>query len=350
MPPPDPLILRPTGWKRLGIATFLTIWLGGWAVGEAAMVRTAMRTFGAATPEWLERVAARALPEQPTGLFALLVFIGIALFWTFGGVIMSLKLTRLVAGHDELSLHGEGLEVRNAVGPFGRTRRYGRPLRVAIRQHDGMIVATFADTSEAWLSDFGSDRERAAARDWLRAAFGLGASEPKSMPLTPAWSETLLPDGTRVITIAPKQRRAGARWTLVVTLLVTGGYALYLRDSSMFGVGDVVTILAIGGLALGTLYSATAEEEWRVRERELTYRSSWVVRDVEDRFTDGWLAVRSSTDSEGDVSLTLEMIDGRHKRRLYSSLNSSADLLSLAAYLSRHTGFALEVPEELRDR
>jgi hypothetical protein len=137
--------LRVTGSVRYIGATFLLVWLAGWALGEAfalgfliLLIRSVVGTFfGMSWPlpggQWIAGGAA--------GFFFLFLVVWLTL-WTFGGLAAITELLRNLAGEDRVSVQPAGVELVCRAGPFRRVRTFDRSRirRVRIRRHDKAVV------------------------------------------------------------------------------------------------------------------------------------------------------------------------------------------------------------------
>ena len=108
--------LRPRGGGRLFTAAFLSVWLCGWAVGEAIVLTVLVRGARALL------VAAQETPAPPHGgALAMGIFLLVWLtFWTIGGLSALRELLRCFAAEDRLELGSGELLCLRRLGPFRR--------------------------------------------------------------------------------------------------------------------------------------------------------------------------------------------------------------------------------------
>src|SRR5262245_39794330 len=119
--------LRPHGFGRYFTAAFLTVWLCGWAAGEAFAL-------------WFlgNGIAALITGEPPQGSPVPLqagVALGIGAFllfwltfWTIGGIAAGSEWLRLLWGEDRILANGPSIRVTHARGPFRSSKEYTRDI------------------------------------------------------------------------------------------------------------------------------------------------------------------------------------------------------------------------------
>lgn len=90
--------------RNWAVGILLSVWLCGWAVGEAAVIR---------------ELSTRAL-HGPGLAFLLFWLAG----WTAGGALVLVQLLWSFAGREEIELGPRALAVRTVAGPLRRTREY----------------------------------------------------------------------------------------------------------------------------------------------------------------------------------------------------------------------------------
>jgi hypothetical protein len=119
---PLSLRFRHRGLGRYVIATFLALWLVGWAFGElfalAALVHglVAWLGLGPAGPA----AGVGGTSALLAGAF-LLVWLT---FWTLGGLVAIRELLRMLWAVDDLELNGDELVQIRRLGPLSRRRRF----------------------------------------------------------------------------------------------------------------------------------------------------------------------------------------------------------------------------------
>src|SRR5215471_10799082 len=109
--------LRASGILRFLPATFLTVWLCGWAVGEwfglrlfASMVRTLLGW--SVLGPWLPPLSGRMPSGVALPFFIVFVTLWLTL-WTVGGIGAFLQIMTLLFGRDVVRWGPDGLEVEH---------------------------------------------------------------------------------------------------------------------------------------------------------------------------------------------------------------------------------------------
>lgn len=285
--------LRSRGLLRLFPAAFLTVWLCGWAVGEAFVGHLLYVMLGGMFG--LE-------PGAPPPVFngspatgpAMWAVIGFAVFWlsfwTLGGVLAMRELAQIVFGSEVVRWDTDGFEVRRGVGPVRSVRRVrGEDLRqIRIRQR-----RVEADTRQGrvLIASSGTREEREALCATLRRAM-----EP--------WLE--------------RERR----WGREGERLRAGAW----RESPDTGAPALVA----GWFWLGArLEPGSGRLTRHVRVGPRQWIRTWQPLT---------LTVTLTHDSDGDERWVLMASDSQGESTLQSTIEDPAPVHALAEWLSRHTG------------
>lgn len=368
LPAGEEIVLRPRGRLRFLVAAFLAFWLCGWAVGEVVVLLVLLGPLAAPLAQGLRELLPGPLSRLPVpgGWPPLPVLAFLALWfvlWTFGGVTAAWQLLRILAGSDRYLLTSGGFSLRRGVGPFGRSRAFGRPEVTGIvddrrRSHLAALVSGKevllsvglpADVS-GWLAH----RLREAA-GVLPPPAPLDASHDAGEPPVPEDWVAAPADGGGVVLAAPPSRsRKTSGCALTVAALVTLGLVALLlaagpRDAGRNAGGLVVaTLLALFVVAV-CLWAAFARESWRFRSGsiERTWRFGPLVRRREVR--DGTLVLTATTDSDGDDWFDLTARGAGGALRVARRMNAGPDVFAFARYAARQSGFALDVTPEARE-
>jgi hypothetical protein len=119
---------RPSGWSRWVGATFLTVWLAMWAVGEAVSLAVLCALVASALSpglwRWIGAPKFAALGEA--GWFFAVFLIVWATLWTFGGLAAFHEWLRLIVGEDRVTWDGTGVERISRAGPIVKRRSWSR--------------------------------------------------------------------------------------------------------------------------------------------------------------------------------------------------------------------------------
>ena len=180
---------RPSGWSRWVGATFLTVWLAMWAVGEAFSLAVLFALVASALSPGLWRAIGAPKFAALIGagwFFAVFLIVWVTL-WTFGGLAAIHEWLRLIAGEDRVTWDGTGVERISRAGPIRRRRSWSRDeierISTAGRARSLMLpTGREAHVLTAW----GTLAEREALRDDLRRALGTSARRHAELPA--GWS------------------------------------------------------------------------------------------------------------------------------------------------------------------
>jgi hypothetical protein len=338
----DVAVLRRRGIGRFFEATFLGVWLTGWAIGEVlavAVLASIALAFVGVVPaaRWWSPGASMT----NVGPIFVVLFVGVWLtFWTIGGITAGWQFLRDLAGADRIALVPVGVEVIRRAGPFTRTHRFERSdvRRIRIRAHDKALVA---DTKKGTrvLSDLGSRAERETLCAWLQGHLDIGAIAPHDPTgaAPPGWTRADGEAGEIRLTRPTTGRRTVGVVLWIVTGVVT--YA-WITQSSVNGV-SLWPIVVIALLAFASTWVMWAREAWIVRPGYLERRlqlGSWLKTQT---FAAGQLEITHATDSDGDARYTLIVRDAEKRRAFDSALHDDADLVETARWLEAATGFPL---------
>ncbi len=378
LPDGEEIILRPTGLLRFLPAAFLAFWLCGWAVGEVVVL---VLLLGPAAGPFLE-AAREILPFRvgriplPSGFLPLPVLAFLALwlaFWTWGGIGAAWELLRLLAGSDRYELRPGSFTYRRCAGPFGRTREFraGSVEAIVDRRRKSQLLAVVAG-KEIRLSA-GVPKELGpwlAGR--LRAALGLltpgeatpgaATTDPSSPsaaiapPVPSQWQATPRPEGGVVLAAPPGRSRKTAGCALLVAFAVTtGAVALVVaaaakrgRIDGIVGFAKAAVVAAILVDAL-CLWVAVARDTWVLSKGHIERSRSFGPWSRRRAVRNGTLAVRLSTDDDGDDWFTLEARGAEKPLRLEKKMNSGPEVLLFARYAAWHSGFPLDLADEVRE-
>ena len=345
--------LRATGILRYIGATFLLVWLAGWALGEAIalgflilLIRSVVGSVaGTSWPipggEWIAGGAA--------GFFFLFLVIWLAL-WTFGGFAAIRELLRNLAGEDQISVQAAGVELIRRAGPFRRVRMFDRPgiRRVRMRHHDKAVVIDTASGTEL-ITQYGTADERQAMTEWLRRQLSLpdeGSVDTVAAP--PGWMMTIEGGATRLNRMDPQtQRTAGIILWLITALLGLMWYGSMKTDSAS---GSAIAIALTLLMASWSAWVTWSRREWLVRHGQLTSHTRFATWEWERSFKSARLEVVHSTDSDNDDRYKLNVIDEQGKKTVESAIKDEADIVDLGRWLSARTGFRLTLPRTIDAR
>ena len=116
--------LRPRGAGRFLTFGFLSLWLCGWAAGEAFVLwilATGGRAFLTGVPPASGRSPLPAAPTVAAGIFLCVWFT----FWTLGGIAAIREWLRSIWAEDHISA-GPDLTITRRIGPFRSVRSVDR--------------------------------------------------------------------------------------------------------------------------------------------------------------------------------------------------------------------------------
>jgi hypothetical protein len=269
--------LRPRGGGRFFAATFLGVWLCGWAFGEGYVL-------------WLLANGACALLSGTAlGSGPIRIgtgpFLGVGAFlvawlvvWTIGGMAAMQEFFRLLCGEDRLLAEGGGLSIQNLRGPFRKRREFPRDsLRRLVLTGPRGALAAETSRGTVPLSLLGTREERETAAATLRTELGLSEPSPASVPaaLPKGWEEIITPEGERAVVPDHARRRVQARIASVVALTLATATAAAIRasfDQARFVAFAVQLMLGTVVLACAAVWLARGRMEWRIGSGRMTLR------------------------------------------------------------------------------
>jgi len=307
--------LRPKGVARFFAASFLSIWLCCWAVGETFFVTALMK--GTPTPNE-GRLAVTAF---------LVVWVS---FWTLGGLFAMREWLRLMWSEDRIVVDPERLRIHRRLGPFRRT--------TTIARSDLMRITTWPRRSRLLAQTSGGTVEITALADRvgcealerdLSEALGLsGTPAEEKTPSGPpeGWTEIVDADGRLAVVQDPATRATQAKiaWTFA-SLLAIPTLLLLSRILDRPQWGGLAAMLAAATAMSG--WSAwrlsTTRLEWRLDSNHLSLRRRSGSNAI-DLFEGGSLELVERRGSKGDSWFTLNAVaDDATQRRIIAQ--STAD-------------------------
>jgi hypothetical protein len=340
--------LRPGGIGRYFGATFLLIWLGGWAFGEVfalgflvMLVRSVVGSVIGAPwsipgGEWIAGGAA--------GFVLLFVLVWLTL-WTFGGMAAINELLRSLAGEDKVSVELAGVELERRAGPFRRRRNFDRAKihRVRLRPRDHAVVMDTASGTEL-ISQYGTRDDRQAMAEWLRSRLALpehgSTVDPVAAP--PGWVMTI-EGGTAHLTMLDATARRIA--SLIAWAIVAFLGMIWIGSGAVLSAATASGLLVTALVAFGAAWLTWSRREWRARHGELTAHTRFLLWQWDRTFKSARLEVATSTDSDNDRHYTLNVIDSQGRRKIAGEMNDHGATTDLARWLSARTGFTLTLPK-----
>ena len=356
--------LKPHGIGRFFGAAFLTVWICGWAVGEAfafwLLGTGAMALMGVEMP-----AGPKMPPPGPALAMGAFLIFWLAI-WTLGGVMAVREWLRLMWAEDRIFAHGSGVRVTWRCGPFRRTKEYPRETirGVVLAKYAALSLETEGERVE--LSRLGTLREREEAMTWLRSELGVGDGSRVSTdgaPVLPkGWEEIITPEGERALVPDRGTREAQTRFTGILTLVMAAA-TLALASGSLSSPslipGGIMALLATLGLGWGTLWLARGRMEWKIGSGRLILRRRFgsTLRDefeaerleivvTSDSDGDDWFALEAVRGGEGTVNVTNPMEAARQarktRRRITSALHDSTVPLRLGTWLSSAAGIPIQ--------
>jgi len=306
-------LLRPRGAGRYSSVVFLTVWLCGWAVGEAFALWTLVRgaiALMTGAPPGPGRDPLVLGPALAVATF-LLVWL---FFWTIGGYAAARHLLQLLWSSDRIVAGAATLRVLRQLGPFRSIDEFPRETLRRIYLTDGDHALT-AETGKGpvAISSLGTPTERDAVARALRDELRV-PEEPEAEGTAPSlpegWEEIVTPEGERALVKSLATRRRQATVALVVAAAV-GSIALILvrqasRDPKVIGLAAMACVAAVG-LGWGADRLRRGRVEWRIGTGTLTRRRRYGAS-VRDRFEGTRLELTRHSDSDSDYWYTLAAV------------------------------------------
>lgn len=337
--------LRPRGVARFASATFLGVWLCGWAVGEVMVAGILI----ALAIGWITgdpvgpNLESQGAGTTVVGVGFLLVWL---IGWTFGGVMAIRQLLRSVWAEDRLIAAGHGLVLERRNGPFRSQREIPRDQLLSIRlvPGPGQIVADTM-TGSIQLSELGTTEERQRAVTILCDYLGLqtdpGGDAPEVLPN--GWEEVITPEGEVVLVEDTRQRRKMAHATFgLATISAIVGTLLMLDSVRDRGLAPITALMCGAAVGLGLL----ARWLYRTRKEWLTTSGTLILRKrigprAHDVFHAVALELTVSRDGDNDRWYNLEAIppDPQDKaRKVDHAIHDPGDVRRLGRWIARRTG------------
>lgn len=347
--------LRPQGVARFFVTAFLSLWLCGWAAGEAFAGLTLLSGLRDLLAPQLDIPGLRHMGgRMPANPWAVLAFLGTWLvLWTMGGLFAIWTALRMIAGRDVVAWDRDGMRVRECVGPFGRDRSLAwREASLVATASTGRIVVHARHGS--WpVSGGGSTDDRRELGEWLASAWreSRGAeaeAETATREAPRGWTVTLADDGReRLERDRRGARRGAALFACLGVAIGCFGVAVGVNGRGD-GVGIVIaaTICALLALVFVGLASwlATGGETLEPRERMLVRERRWMGRSWRRELASPALRLELDRDSDGDDRWTLVATDAEGRTTLASEPHAPGAARALGLWLAARIGVTLEQP------
>ena len=334
--------LRPSGIGRYFIAAILSAWLVGWIAGEVfaiTMLGVLFSLIAGALPEHLPAWSADLLTSGGAAL-ALLFLLFWLTFWTIGGIVALTQVLRSLVGEDVIGLTDSGFEIVHRAGPFRRRYAFDRSAirRLRMRPHDKAVVADMAKGTRV-ITTFGRPAERDEVADWLSQHLGLSDADAEAGTPPATWEVR-----TEGEVAYLRRVRPGARFTRsLISWLLTAGiasawYVSLDADTSGRNIPALVLTLVV---AAGAAMCTWGRRELLVRHGELMFRRSFAMWTSERAFRSARLELTHETDSDNDSHYKLIVTDAAGRQTVHSQVHDSGEVVDLAHWLARRTGFPL---------
>jgi hypothetical protein len=297
---------RPRGAGRFVGAAFLSVWLCGWAAGEAFV----LFVLGAGAVALATGQPAMGR-DQPAALGPALAVGGFLVvwlaFWTLGGMAAMRELLRLLWAEDHLAACPEGLLLSRRLGPFRSLRRLAKAdiRRVFVQRRRSTLMAE-TDAGLVELTNLGTVQERTDAAAHLRRVLARpdeqAGTAPEAVPK--GWEEIHVPQSGAVLVPNLRTRHKQARVMAAVTLAASVVLLLLvrasLRDVNLWAL-TAMAGAATAGLGWGAAWLWWGRKEWVISPGRLTLQKRFAGRvrvlgeahaleltEREDSDGDGW--------------------------------------------------------------
>jgi len=261
--------LKVAGFGRFIGAAFLSLWLLGWAVGEAFAV-------WALVGGGYSLLTGRT--HQPVSLGFALAAGAFLLFWltlwTLGGIAAGGELLRLLFGRDQFVADPESLKVIRSFGLFRSVKQFSRgQIRRFYRTspRSPLSVETTDGKTET-LTRLGTPAEQFDLEEALNGLFRLERETEPAGALPKEWCEVLSPERDSILVKDPAVRRKQARtvWILCACLSLIPMYLLSLDRQRPDLLGAIIFFFALAGvLCWGAVWLSFGRNEWRLEKGRL---------------------------------------------------------------------------------
>ncbi len=276
------------------------LWLSGWLFVELFLANLVLKLAGSTwqipVPAGLAEMIERSSDGERPPLYILVLMAAFTILWTLGGPPRIAQVLRVLFGSDTVTMSADELHVRRAIGPWAIESRWPKAditsivIRGRARRLEGQ-----AGAQRFVISTLGSETERKALGDELRA---------------------------RYVAAAPKERGLPAGWEM----LGRANGTLTLRPPrGILGMGTVVEV------GRDSLVLSRSIGPWKTRRefRLATFVLSFL--------------------GKGASSFKLDVGRGDQWRSLAYATDDATDLLRLGRFLAAETGWPLEIDQYVKD-
>ena len=350
--------LRQGGWARWLPAIVRILWLGGWSLGEV-LIGNVLLSF---TPfAWRipapELLASMSAGSERAPSFGIVIFIAAWwLLWTMGGIGSFVTVLRLLFGSDRITMTTDGFRRWRGVGPFGMERelRSGDVSAISIGRSARVLIAQVG-AKEIVLASLGTESDRRWLAAELQSRYALKTPVQRLHgEVPPRWESSTAVDESTILRTSARERRplvgclggVAAIWWIFIAMRwfvrSISAQPLHVRP------GDVIAI------TLGIVFAWMIFAVWRAREtikvkrNEIIHLRSFGPWKWQHHFTDSALRIAYEQARGGDDRFILEAGKNESWKRLASEINATTEVLGLAEFLARQTGWDLEVAPQAR--
>jgi hypothetical protein len=339
--------LRPSGPGRWIGAIFLSVWLVGWAMGEAFGLSLLIALIAPALGFEIH-----GLPKVPSGAgaWAMGGFVLLWLsFWTLGGLLAIGTVLSSLWGVDRIEWDATGVRRVSRVGPFRRERRFDRDaIRGVTRRRTSVVLETAR--GPVTLTGFGTRQDHDQLRAEIEQSLGLASRSQGSAELPPGWEAAIDLEGMPVLQRSASRRRRQATFVTALFLALGTATTLLIGGApSGSNAAPWVPALVIGLLAAaagaGTAWLWFGGEAIRLRAGEADVLRWFGSRRWLRHYAPASIHLEHSVDSDGDDWYKLVLRDPSGARTLARTLRDSYEVEQIGDWIASRLGTELQKSE-----
>jgi hypothetical protein len=264
-----------------------------------------------------------------------------------------LETLRTLAGVDRLVLMADRFTSRRGIGPVGRERSF-RPadLRwIAVKRAKGVFVQD--GSREVAIASLGTAADHSWLVERLQQQYGIKGRSEWAQNAPPGWVLQPDTDGSVRLLEAPPVwwARLGCFGTVALVWWLIAGVVLYIRSMRGWSLTPLLFWVSVGvALLVGSYWESRSHVSFRVGRNLLVRESGFGPWKWRVEITDSELHIEHQVTRKLRDVFVLEAVHQGRWTRIASGDNQSGEVMALARYLSRQTGWRLEAPPQAGDR
>jgi hypothetical protein len=328
------------GIGRFFNAVFLSLWLVGWAVGEAfviwVLIWGARSMFFGGAPDAFREAEAMATVLL-LGLFLLMWLT----LWTLAGAVTVGGLLRLLFGRDRIVASPEGLVIEHHYGLFRSRRSVPRDeVKRVYRLADDGVLCVETTRGSIEVTQLGAAADRVELERALHAEFHVSSDPRPDGALPNGWIEIVFSEHAALIEDPViRRKQAKVAWALCGSCLILAVYLISVARelTALWLVGLIVGAIAcLAGW--GAIRLSFGRSEWKLEHGRVILRTGFSQLKV--RFESVRLELAEEQFHRRRPTYQLTAIAaadvyGKHPRVLFSEFKDPTASRNLGFWLSR---------------